>query len=117
MHDSQGEHAFQPRKSPIDPVHLARQAQGDPALEHEVLELFLAQAVAVRDELKVVVDADARRRLAHSLVGSARAVGAFELAACAQELEAAPHEAAPMERLGGLVDEVRGFVANLQRRR
>lgn len=117
MQDGQGEQAPQPRKSPIDPVHLARQAQGDPALEQEVLELFLAQAIAVRDELKVAVDDTARRQLAHSLVGSARAVGAFDLADCAQELEAGPHTPALMERLGVLVEEVRDFVANLERRR
>jgi HPt (histidine-containing phosphotransfer) domain-containing protein len=98
------------RVPPIDLAHLTRQTLGDENLKREVLELFLVQAAAAREELKVS-EADARRRLAHRLVGSARAVGAFALAACAAELEASPQSEAAVERLPHLIEEVRLFVS------
>ena len=96
-------------KRPIDLAHLSRQTLGDTALEREVLGLFLAQTASARDEL-ATADGEARRGLAHRLVGAARAIGAFELADCAAELEASPHSAAA-ERLPELIDEVQVFLS------
>ncbi|WP_159586744.1 Hpt domain-containing protein [Chelativorans xinjiangense] len=98
--------------APIDRTHLARQTQGDAGLQREVLQLFLAQAVSVRGEL-ASADAETRHRLAHCLVGSARAVGAFALADCAAALEAAPHSAALADRLAFLIEEMQAFAAEL----
>ncbi|MCO0638060.1 Hpt domain-containing protein, partial [Lutimaribacter sp. EGI FJ00014] len=92
--------------------HLARQTQGDAGLQREVLQLFLAQAASARGEL-ANADAKARRHLAHCLVGSARAVGAFALADGAAELEAAPHSGALVDRLVSLIEEVQAFASEL----
>src|SRR4051812_44231460 len=67
--------------APIDFDHLARQTFADHALERELLELFAAQCDAL-----VPAIGDARRpqdgvMAAHTLKGSARAVGAWALAA------------------------------------
>ena len=96
----------------IDLAHLARQTLGSAELKREVLELFVAQALFVRDEVHKV-ELEARRRLAHGLVGSARAVGAFALADCAAALEASPGSAALAESLSTLIDDVRASASEL----
>ena len=62
-------------------------ALGDLALEREVLTMFLAQAGRLVDSLAAQpVDSSA---LAHTLKGSARAIGAFAVADHAASLEVA----------------------------
>lgn len=73
---------------PIDLVHLARQTLGDRALEAEVLDLFVIQAHSVMERLSTVTDQRHRMELAHTLKGSARAVGAWQVAAQAEACEA-----------------------------
>jgi HPt (histidine-containing phosphotransfer) domain-containing protein len=73
--------------SPLDSDHLRRMALGDLSLEREVLELFMVQAKRIVDALaELPLDAKA---LAHTLKGSARAIGAFGVADQAAALEAA----------------------------
>jgi HPt (histidine-containing phosphotransfer) domain-containing protein len=72
---------------PIDLVHLARQTLGDRALEREILDLFATQVRAVLARLEAAAVADARLDLAHTLKGSARAVGAWKVAAEAEACE------------------------------
>ena len=78
----------------IDLVHLSRQTLGDAALESELLRLFEAQARAFAARLRAPVaqnetarDMEQRIVLAHTLKGSARAIGAFALADAAQAYE------------------------------
>jgi HPt (histidine-containing phosphotransfer) domain-containing protein len=63
----------------IDRAYLARFTMGNEALAQEVLELFAAQAPVVLDRLRRA-QSDADWRLAaHTLKGSAAAVGARQL--------------------------------------
>lgn len=104
-----------PRRSrPVDLAHLARQTMGDRSLEQEVLALFAQQALSVRDR---IVDANIKDRLllAHGLKGSARGVGAFAIADCATEIEHRPEDDQTLRRLGRLIDEVRDFIAAINR--
>lgn len=76
-----------PDCQPIDHQHLARMTLGDAGLECEVLALFSAQAASLMATLQALPpDAAA---LAHTLKGSARAIGAFGVAEAADELEQA----------------------------
>jgi HPt (histidine-containing phosphotransfer) domain-containing protein len=76
-----------PDDGPIDLAHLARMTLGDAGLEREVLAMFSAQAVRLIGSLaELPADAGA---LAHTLKGSARAIGAFRVAESAESLEAA----------------------------
>jgi HPt (histidine-containing phosphotransfer) domain-containing protein len=109
-----GETSATVRARPVDMVHLARQTMGDRALEQEVLGLFLQQAVQVRDHILQAEGADCRR-LAHALKGSARSVGAFALADCAEQIEADPAARSAKRKLSRLVDEVRDFLASIGR--
>jgi HPt (histidine-containing phosphotransfer) domain-containing protein len=74
-----------PDDGPIDIAHLRRMTLGDAALEREVLSMFSAQASRLVKALAALPpDASA---LAHTLKGSARAVGAFALGDAAANLE------------------------------
>ena len=81
-----------PDDGPIDLAHLARMTLGDAALERQVLGLFASQSTN-RIEQLTALPAEAGA-LAHTLKGSARAVGAFRVAECAEALEAAIRQGA-----------------------
>jgi HPt (histidine-containing phosphotransfer) domain-containing protein len=75
-----------PDLGPIDFTHLQRMTLGDDRLEREVLGMFSAQASKLLATL-ADLPADAAA-LAHTLKGSARAIGAFAAADAAAHLEA-----------------------------
>lgn len=76
-----------PEDSAIDVQHLGRMTLGEAALETEVLALFAAQSSDLAGRL-AGMPADAAA-LAHTLKGSARAIGAFRVADAALGVEAA----------------------------
>jgi HPt (histidine-containing phosphotransfer) domain-containing protein len=94
-----------PDDSPIDSAHLDRMTLGDAGLISEVLAMFSAQAVDLIGRLEAMPsDASA---LAHTLKGSARAIGAFRVADAAEFLEATIRRSEdPAEALAGLKDAV-----------
>ena len=76
-----------PDDGSIDIEHLRRMTLGDDGLEREVLAMFSAQSESLIGALAAMPhDAGA---LAHTLKGSARAIGAFRVADVAARLEAA----------------------------
>jgi HPt (histidine-containing phosphotransfer) domain-containing protein len=76
-----------PDDGPIDFEHLSRMTLGDAGLEQEVLAMFSAQSGKLIGAL-AAMPADAPA-LAHTLKGSARAIGAMAVADAAARLEAA----------------------------
>ena len=79
----------------IDLVHLACQTHGDRALEMELLALFARQAEKIAARLAQPAlpgEAQARADLAHTLRGSALAVGAPGVAEAAGRCEQAMGE-------------------------
>jgi HPt (histidine-containing phosphotransfer) domain-containing protein len=76
-----------PDDGPIDIAHLARMTLGDAGLEREVLAMFSAQVVGLIGRLKALPTDTTE--LAHTLKGSARAIGAFRVADAAEALETA----------------------------
>ncbi len=76
-----------PDDGPIDIAHLKRMTLGDAGLEREVLAMFAGQAVRLIEAL-AALPADAPQ-IAHTLNGSARAIGAFQVAEAAEAFEAA----------------------------
>lgn len=81
-----------PEDTAIDVQHLGRMTLGEPALETEVLALFAAQSHDLAARL-AALPADAAA-LAHTLKGSARAIGAFRVAEAAFALETALRDGA-----------------------
>jgi len=94
-----------PDDGPIDLEHLRRMTLGDASLEREVLAMFSAQTVSLIGAL-ITLPAEAGA-LAHTLKGSARAIGAFAVADAAERLEAAIQKGDDSaQSLAGLKDAV-----------
>jgi HPt (histidine-containing phosphotransfer) domain-containing protein len=89
----------------IDIEHLRRMTLDDDGLEREVLAMFSAQSAGLIGKLKTLpTDAGA---LAHTLKGSARAIGAFGVAEAADRLETLLRNSGdPARALGELDDAV-----------
>jgi len=107
-----------PDDGPIDIGHLQRMTLGDVGLEREVLAMFSAQAVCLADALaSLPADAGA---LAHTLKGSARAIGAFGVAEAAARLETlirnGGDQSEALADLGDAVAQARSAVDALLRR-
>lgn len=112
---------FEPVRSPIDHAHLARYTFGNRELEREVLGLFAEQAPTTLNWLKTSTTPKSWRDAAHTLKGSARAVGAFEVATAAEAAEGlsqCPSEADKTEavaRLERALETVRDYICRLDR--
>jgi HPt (histidine-containing phosphotransfer) domain-containing protein len=74
---------------PLDLVHLARQCLGDHELETELLQLFRQQAPVLTARLSgpPALSLDAKAKIAHTLRGSALALGAWRVAGAASRIE------------------------------
>jgi HPt (histidine-containing phosphotransfer) domain-containing protein len=72
----------------IDEAHLRRMTLGDRQLEREVLQLFVRQTATM---LARIVETEPAKvaAVAHTLVGSARGVGAWRVAEAAERVERA----------------------------
>lgn len=97
----------------IDLVHLRRFTMGNAGVEAEVLQLFLQQVPRSLDDLRAAADAWAWKVAAHTLKGSARAVGAWKLAEHAESAEKIDWLADEIERKNilGELDEAREAIA------
>ena len=76
----------------LDLEHLRRQTAGDRALERELLDLFEVQCARLRRLIGEGGPVLGRADAAHTLKGSARAIGAWRLASVADSLEAVLRE-------------------------
>jgi HPt (histidine-containing phosphotransfer) domain-containing protein len=103
----------------LDLVHLSRQTFGDHGLERELLTLFERQAAQFSARLaepRHPGDAVSRADLAHTLKGSARAVGAFAIDAAAEAYELCLRSGAPgadglCEKLIAEIEAARAIIA------
>jgi len=97
----------------LDRSHLARYTLGDPTLEQEVLGLFIGQMPEVLTMLRGSGDPNAWTRAAHTIKGSAKAVGAWRLAAAAERAESHSDSREHWEQLA---DDVEAAVAEVRSR-
>ena len=99
---------------PLDLVHLARQTGGDRVLETEILQLFRQQIGLCAGQLRMTSGSE-RKLIAHTMKGSARAVGAFGLSRIASQIEDAPSDARLIGAVEAEVARIRDFIAGLNR--
>lgn len=76
-----------PGADPVDRAHLARYTLGSATLEREILGLFLAQLPLSIEQLRFAATDREWQIAAHTIKGSARAIGAWHIARLAQEAE------------------------------
>jgi len=106
---------------PVDRAYLARFTLGNAALEREVLDLFAEHAPTYLLQLMAADTDRAWYQAAHTLKGSARAVGAKQVALAAERAEAmqgprdAAERAAMIDALAAALDEVREYIGDLAR--
>ena len=86
--------------APVNRTYLARFTLGNEALEREVLELFAAQMPLYVEQLRAAAGNKEWKLAAHTIKGSAMAVGAQRLASLATFAEAllADHDTGRYER-------------------
>ena len=98
----------------IDFAHLARMTLGEAGLEAEVLRLFERQAVVLFAQMRDASPA-AAAAFAHTLKGSARGIGAWEVAAAAEAVERSAERASAsaraVARLAAAVEAARASIA------
>ena len=107
-----------PGGGPIDFDHLKRMTLGDAGIEQEVLRMFSAQSATLVQTLKAMPSEAGA--LAHTLKGSARAIGAFAVAEAAERLETVlvggADPTAALARLTEAVAEARDAISAVLRR-
>ncbi|SRR5690606_25295705 len=74
-------------RRPVDLVHLAHYTMGNRALELEVLELFRRQSTIYLERLQRAGNEQAWREAVHALKGTARGIGAWDVAEAALAAE------------------------------
>lgn len=104
---------------PIDHAHLSRYTFGNKSLELEVLQLFADQTPDYLEALRSAETEKAWRDAAHTIKGSARAVGAMQVAdraERAEQLRASTDAAARIAAVAALeaaLDEARDHIEGL----
>ena len=101
----------------IDLAHLARMTMGEGSLEREVLTLFGRQAGLLLERMRAAPP-PAMAAFAHTLKGSARGIGAWQVAEAAGAVELlAPSDdraaVAALDRLAAAVDAARTVIAEI----
>lgn len=104
---------------PVDLAHLARYTLGNQALECEVLKLFHDRSELLLQRLKAADEDKAWSDAAHAIKGSARAIGALDVANSAEAAEALRGK----ERMAGsqgaledmerLIGEAKSYIGSL----
>ena len=101
------------RQEILDRDHLARYTLGDEALAQEVLGLFIGQLPETVAMLRNSGDARSWMRAAHTIKGSARAVGAWKLACAAERAEG---DSEMTERWQERADDIEAAIAEVRLR-
>jgi hypothetical protein len=108
-----------PIDHPIDVTHLARMTLGDLSLEREVLQLYDRQAEMLLERILQASPSGAAA-YAHTLKGSSRGIGAWQVASAAEAVEFAANSGSvdigcAIGKLGNAIGEARVVIAELLR--
>jgi HPt (histidine-containing phosphotransfer) domain-containing protein len=107
---------FQPSSAqPVDLIHLARQTMNDAVLEREVLELFVRQSGLYVQRFKESQQENERKQAAHTIKGSARGIGAWDVAEKATLLEESPFSDTAFLHLDAAIQEANSYIHSLIR--
>jgi len=99
--------------NPVDLVHLSRQSLGDRSLEREILTLFKSQSVLYLDRLKNAKTNDERKLAAHTILGSARGIGACAVAQAAEAVEANTAHLSDLSTLSAAIEEANAYIEDI----
>jgi HPt (histidine-containing phosphotransfer) domain-containing protein len=97
----------------FDRLYLVQHTMESPALEREIIELFLAQLPDILGKLLASKTPEDWKFQTHTLKGSALAVGAFKIGGLARALEA-PEHLQPQPERTKLVHDLQIAVAEFE---
>jgi HPt (histidine-containing phosphotransfer) domain-containing protein len=89
----------------IDEAHLGRMTLGDRHLEREILEIFVRQTAIMLERIAGAEPALAAAS-AHTLMGSARGIGAWRVARAAEQLEQAASGQSGSAKMDEAIEEL-----------
>ncbi len=98
---------------PVDLVHLSRQTLGDRELEREVLGLFVNQSTLYLKRLMAAKSAKERKNVAHTILGSARGLGAWRVAEEAAKIEEHYSKVTDCKGLANAVDDANAYIREI----
>lgn len=104
----------------LDMEHLEHHTFGDHSLRDELLDMFAGQLGQYLGALETSANHDDWLAAAHTLKGSAKAIGAIEISAICEVLEDVKPEGwrqqrkEPLSRLQTAADECRTFIAEME---
>jgi len=98
---------------PVDLVHLSRQTLGDRELEREVLGLFVNQSTLYLKRLQQAKSIKERKSVAHTIMGSARGLGAWQVADEAAKFEAHCTNSTDCKGLANAVDDANAYIREI----
>ncbi len=99
--------------NPVDLVHLSKQSLGDRSLEIEILALFQSQSKLYLERLTNATTADERKMAAHTILGSARGLGAWRVAKQAELIQAKCVHGCDVSDLQSAVNEANAYISEL----
>jgi len=99
--------------NPVDLVHLSKQSLGDRTLETEILKLFLSQSVLYLDRMSNASTKSERRLAAHTIIGSAKGIGAWRVAHSATPHAEGHNAKAEFGELQNAVAEANAYIQML----
>ncbi len=99
--------------NPVDLVHLSRQSLGDRSLEREILSLFKSQSALYLDRLSNAKTSDERKLAAHTILGSARGIGAWIVAHEAKSIEANTAHLEDLTLLREAIENANAYIAEI----
>jgi HPt (histidine-containing phosphotransfer) domain-containing protein len=94
----------------VDYKHLKVQAADDLDVMREVLQLFVVHSAQMLDELDRTTDEKQWKQLIHTLKGSARGIGAFDVAQAAAHAELFTLDKSKVEPLKQAFAAARTFI-------
>ncbi|MGI9385899.1 MAG: Hpt domain-containing protein [Methyloligellaceae bacterium] len=106
-------------RRPVDLVHLAKYTLGDRSAEREILEIFNRQSDLYFKRLRSAQTQKEWIDATHTILGSARGVGAWQVAKCAallQKMDPLPPQAGRGQILSSLetcINETQTFIQEL----
>ena len=102
-----------PAFRPVDMVHLAKQSLGDRLLEQEILELFRSQSKLYLERLENAASAEDRRLASHTILGSARSIGAWEVAREAEAIQIDASKRSDLIKLTNAIEAANAYIGSI----
>lgn len=102
-----------PQRDLVDLVYLSKQSLGDRSLELEILQLFAGQSSLYARRLREAKTRSEKRFAAHTILGSARGIGAWRIADLADPISDGSGSAKQIDALATAIEQTNDYIGLL----